>query len=528
MFKQRIFKITALVFAVLVLMLFGGCENALTGILQAIEDQVFGLAAPDVSPEAGTTITAHETIRIEFSESIDPSSVVFGGSMGPYATIEKWEDIPFENGTVYIKPAADNFWEASPDQSLTISCLSVPESNDKPRALVNYTVTWGVFRGVCVDPYSSNTLMDGTTQNPFDSINAGITVAEVTYQTNAEVRIRGTNEVGKVIEIVPGSGIVMKAGISLSGSYDSTWSVADRNLHPTKIVSDNDAGGGTENNPEPLFEFTDAGIGTETVIGNLEILCGDGAWDAGIYAYEASPTIRNIKIRGYFNSSDDSGYGIYLKSSGAIIENCDIFTEWGSSIDGSISTGIRLTCDNITQSSVTISGNTISGGYGTISNGIHDDSGGTNNTIINNTIDGGMGITEANGIYCEIGNPLIQSNTIFAASNSDAGSANCIFIGGYSYESSNPRVENNTFNNLPVVTAQAIAIYESTEFYSDPATLTGNIFSFLGFNKTMTTNDLYYRDDNIEDVNLDAQFSTIFISTTSDDDTLTNLGNSTF
>lgn len=528
MLKHRFFRTTALIAAILVLLLVGGCENALTEILQAIEDQIFGLAAPTVSPTPGTTITAHETIKFEFSESIDPSTLVFGGSMGPYAVVDRWEDFPFTNGTVYVKPASDNFWDDSPNQTLTVSCISVPELNEKPKALVDYSIPWGVFRGVCVDP-DTTSVQNGTAGSPWKSLQDAITDTDSIYSVgglSSTVRIRGSSTpIGVNYQLNP---VTLQAGISLSGSYDSTWSKADRAVHPTILEADHDTAGTiTSTNPNRVINCPTADIGPDSVIENLVIWCGTlgyERWDAGIFCDEGSPIIRGVKILGKIGGAGDHAYGIYLSSSAAQILNCEVFNEWLDSNVCATSQGIHITSSAI--SNISITGSTISGGRGYVSTGIMFDSGVDTDVVSGSIIDGGIGTTAANAIRCEYSSPTIDSNTIYAASSVAAGQATCISI--YSnnplYPAS-PEITSNSLRNTPR-TDNATAIYEEHD-YSDPTNISGNIFSYLGFDFNQSSNRYYFDDDGKSEVLIFSDFDgDVTITTTTETADLSSLGNS--
>jgi hypothetical protein len=392
---------------------------------------------------AGTAITAHETLVITFTDSMDPSSVALTGDLT--GGTPAWDRVTFANDRLTLTAPA-GFWPAG-----AAVTLKVNGNNADGYPMTELSVSKEVFKGMCVSIATGNdTSNTGTTALPYKSIQKGIDIASSTYGT-AQVRVAGGN-----YTVSSGTGYVadLASGISLLGGYlcdgvTTNWAnrspsvnvttMEDARVGGTSRTMENDpyaavhipatvtslapslidgftiisakGGGGTAETGAYAGLYCEgaATIQNNTIHGRSAVLEG-GKFAIGITVKNSSPLItRNVIDAGPNKGTSSAGntisYGIYSFTASPIIENNWIV----GGTQGFKTFGIFIAVP-VTPATI-IRNNVIQGGTQSLTSiGIINYNQDT--IIYNNTIDGGYG---QNG-YCiqiQSGHPYIKNNILF-------------------------------------------------------------------------------------------------------------------
>ena len=386
----------------------------------------------DIAPPSGSVIDAAEAIVIRFSESMDRASLIFGGTMADECKDYLWSTDVLTDDTLTL--AADSgFWATGSPKTLEIDCSDVSAN-----AVSTLNLNYSIFDGyVYVDINSSPVREDGTKENPFISIQAGVDFAETLLTGELHDLYDG-------VDVLIASGdytgtgpvVVLRDRVSMYGGYLPDWS--DRN----QISTIRDSGGGATN-PHRAVEG-DGSVTRATVIDGFTIIGFSIVDDAGDFSsavYNAdgsSPAIMNNTIFGTDGASGggaDRSCGIYNVSSSPLIENNSIYGGVADDAYGIYNVNV--------SSEISIISNEIDGGDGDSSNldatyGIYNENSSTYVSIYNNTIDGGGSENDNSyGIYNDNSSPGIWNNTI------DGGSGTGYNSGIYLINNSRPIIENN-------------------------------------------------------------------------------------
>ena len=260
--------------------------------------------APTANIASGSVITGHEEIVLTFSETMDESSISFGGTIGSAAgSLSKGV---LEGDTLTI--SASSLWTEGNGEVLTVDC-----KNKYGLPIETFTLYYDVFHGVCVSNTSGNDNNTGTVLSPLKTIQKGIDIAVIKHSSSSQVRVAG----GVIPYSAEGPVAQLSAGISLYGGYSTdNWKVQDTANNETFIVDTTTTGGG-QTAPNSAI-YCDSSITSTTVISGFTITMGKGTYNAAIRC-EGSPKIENNKIIG--RESGDEGpyqYGIYIRGANAL------------------------------------------------------------------------------------------------------------------------------------------------------------------------------------------------------------------
>ena len=372
-------------------------------------------ATNTMNPASGSAITLSTPIVITFNESMNPTTLILGGTMASESDGGVWSTTTFASDTLTVGSA--NTWTDGSGRILTIDVKDTAGNS----LLSTLSLSYGVLDGVVyVNDSNGNDANPGTPDLPKKTIQVAIDLADSLYNI-AQVHIaEGTYNV----DYQSGTHIAMKEGVSIYGGYSLTdWSVRDPSTHET-IVQDTSISGGTSDDPNRAIHVGSS-VTAATVMDGLTIKGGGGSYSSAINT-EGSSTIQNNTING--GSGLSNSYGIYNDSSSSpTIQNNTI--NGGSG--GTSSFGII----NSPSSSPTIQNNTINGGSGGGSSTGIINSPSSSPTIQNNSINGGSGVSASTGINAG-GSPMIQNNTI----NGGSGGASSYGI----RLNGTPTIENNT------------------------------------------------------------------------------------
>jgi len=398
--------------------------NSLHGCFVAERDNVddpksasYKISA-NVIPGNMETISAHEDIVIQFTDSMDVNSIVIGGdiiltNIRDITGTTAWSNRNFVNDTLTISikdSSTAAFWPKGKDKKLTISGKTASGMQLAP-VTITYDIIYSVYVSTTGDP-----LNIGNRSHPINTIKAAISRAQILYGTSpSEVHV----ETG-VYPVNWGSNtnrIVMVEGISLYGGYSINFTQHDAASYVTTIVDQSTTSGTIWTNPNRAIDFSSPAITNATVLDGFTITGGGSAANgnaAGVFCYSgASPTIQNNIINGSTLEYGNT-FGIISSSSPLIQKN--IITGGKGKVSAGAGNGDSYGIYSDTQSGIlnspVIKNNTISGGNGYNSYGVIISSG-NSPKIHNNKISGGDAKQVSNGIWiyisitCEIFNNLI-------------------------------------------------------------------------------------------------------------------------
>jgi hypothetical protein len=472
----------AVVFAAAGVVTLSSCSDALLTEMTRLASES---NLPQILPLDKTIITAHETITLLFTKSMDPATVTLSGNIGDTANVKKkWDTKTLTNDSYILNTDAAVFWTPGTGKTLTITVTSAGQT-------VSYSYTFDVFNGVCVAPidHLGNATTDGnpgTALLPILHIGAGISGAVALYPSGArEVHVAA----GTYLTNWQTSTNMIQAvkGVSLYGGYKTDWSVRDTAANPT-IIQDQ-SGSGTPNGPYNCAIYAGGLITTATVIDGFEIDGGLGTTSAAIYCRGGSPTISNNTINAGGNFAGETRNAILLDS-GTLgeIPSPHII---GNSINTAASVGgIDLAeCYGININSAgspIIEGNRIRGGSASIllagtgsSYGILDGNPTELPVIRGNEISSGTARYSFAVYLSGKISPLEIYNNLILSSNAYNGTADS--YGLYIYNCS-PVIRNNSI--IVEASCAASTNYGAYMISGSHATLQNNLFEVLDTNHT--------------------------------------------
>jgi parallel beta-helix repeat protein len=496
-------------------------------------------------------IAADEPIYIQYSEPMDPASLVLGGTLN--GGTASW---PTTSILKLSAPVSD-YWPVGAGQTLTVDCAC---AHGKAAPTVN--VSCEVFYGACVG--TTYTGSNGYAQAPYNTIPAAITKAATFVSKGlAEVRIATgeytTNWASST------NRITMVEKVSLVGAYSADWSErtsksASGNTLRVKIQDLSSTGGASASDPNRAINCPSGLTAANTRIEGLavygatnlsatisygaaiscssssltirdcEIVAGGGAasdnWRYGIYLYSSSPTIEGNDI----NQGGEGGgsatymcYGIYLDTSCSPIIRGNRIS--GGTADGTTGWAIAIQAGASTANP-TVEANTIDGGTAAYTAGFISQSGsGTNAQVRNNLFLGGAAAgSYSYGLYllgaCP---PIVRNNTILCRNTATSGYAYGVYLGA---SGAKPTLQNNIFLFPSSGTRTCFGIYENAtmvltavqnnDFYYFDATYhilyynygSGNVTTITALNELEdATNVDYYKANLGDDPELDASTS---------------------
>ncbi|MCX6834254.1 MAG: hypothetical protein NTW07_03825, partial [candidate division Zixibacteria bacterium] len=253
--------------------------------------------------------TAHEMIKLTFTQAMDQAAVSVSGDIGtaspywPPSGANKELDLNFNDAT--HPPTV--VWNQGSGRKLVVTVKTGGET-------VTYTYTYTVFKGVCVSlptnsPYPGASASPGTAFQPLDTFAAGIAKAKLLYidtgKGPAVVAVAAgttytTNWAGDT-----SSQIKMVEGVSLLGGYAMDFKSRSSSPAITKVADISAAGTMTAT----YTIFCDNTITNSTTIDGLTVVGAGGlGWSFGIACAGGSPTIsNNIVLAGPENSSQTDG-----------------------------------------------------------------------------------------------------------------------------------------------------------------------------------------------------------------------------
>jgi hypothetical protein len=406
---------SALVCAFAVLAL-SACSDALLSEMKRASSE--SISPKKVSPANLSTMTAHETITIEFPMSMNPDDVVVAGDIGIGAS--KWETTTLPNDTLVLNKTNLPVWNKGPGKKLTLTV-----TNDGETSVFNYTYT--VFYGTCVNGASGkgDDSNKGTVRAPVATVQKGIDRAQEIYASDAsEVRVAqiSTNPLlNKYAVDCNGTGApvaTMVEGISLYGAYSQDFSTRDVVANETVLVDISSAGGTAPFSGNTLVAqpnravFFPSGITRATVIDGFTVMPGEGKSNSAITCCDSSPTIQHVVIKGaasYIGSANDTYViGMYafhasgLVTASPLISDCTIDPGWtssGSSNCFAIGIGLDTCAQPVVQNS------NIKAGRGPITVGLYCVTGvgqSSASSISGNAIDCGADMGSGGVIHCGI------------------------------------------------------------------------------------------------------------------------------
>ena len=457
-------------------------ENYSEGVIISATPKDTKSPTATVEPVDDSTMLDSDSIVISFSETMEPTSLSFSGSMTTSFNWGTWSKDEYLNDTLTISP--DSNWVTG-DVDLTINCSDL-SGNSITIDLTYYIIGARIYVSSTLGS-SSN---PGTKEEPKSEIQDGISLAEASAPADVWVMEGSYSDT-----------IIMKPGVSLYGGYKSgDWNVRNPSSYITSINA-------TGSN---AVVFDDTSITEITKIDGFRINgVGSSATDSkGIYIHNCSPTINNCLING--GSGTNSAIGVYVyingSSSSSVIQNSTISS--GSSTN---SYGIYMRLSNAGgNNNCIIKNNAISGGTGTNSYGIrnfsHSDccsiSSYSQPKIWNNTIDGGNPNDNSYGIhndanYYANANPTIWNNNI------DGGSGISNSYGILNSEGSGSTGLGDIRNNhiFTSGTGDAYCLFENNN---------GADFSIVRNNNLFSCSTALYRDESGTNINdLNTSISTI-------------------
>jgi len=434
--------------AILLLLLTSlhGCYYAERDNLNDPKSASYKITA-SVSPGDMETIAAHEDIVIHFTDAMDTSTIVLGGTLingniQPITDPAVWSTTNFTNDTLTIRMkdlAADwkVLWPKGSGQQLTVEGTTA-EGKPMPKKTITYNVVYNVYVSPAPVGDPSN---PGIKSKPLSRINDAITLAYnlkngTAYSTETSIVC-----VKEGIYTENSINLINKISV-LGGYYSLSWETPRNITSYITTVIDNRTSGGSASIPNRVFYCPNTVTDTaNTQLDGFTIKLGAGVCNSGIFC-EGDAIITNNIIQGISVSSGAASisqvYGILIKSSSPSISNNTIDPGWNKN-SGSFSFGIYNN-----GSSALINNNTITGGKGGTTYGVYDSSSSTE-ILLNNSIDCG----------------------------SEVVTGYCIYVGG----SSKPSIDGNTLTNF-LLPSVAWGIYESS---TNPAYVHNNKFKLTGF-----------------------------------------------
>ena len=417
-------------------------ETGSVEIQIGIAPSVFGFSAQRIGDNViwSATITddgpaSELVIDWQFVQATGASALVFG--------------VPSDNPTVLF-PYDET---ASGDIILTVT--------DGNGSGLSTTVTFAMPAGLFPD----NVVVDtggGTPPGNFayvsaasgNDTNPGTITAPVATIQRATNIVAGTGADGTIF--VEGgtypisSSLTIVDGVSISGSFDSSFTVQDIDLHPTTISDTRTSGGDALNSITAMV--VPASVGRETEIRGLVVNAAGNTSQRPNYttamSVQGSPTIAGNVLFGGWSNNETSGIVTGGSAAPLIADNV---IQGGYTL-GPYSYGIKL----FASGSHLVELNTIEGGgSGGNVRGIQISFGGGHQVIRNNLITSGSGSDEA-GIAIGTGTADILNNTIYGETR------------GIRIVASTVRIENN------IIWSGATTIYEQQN--ADPSTVLNNTF----------------------------------------------------
>jgi parallel beta-helix repeat protein len=270
---------------------------------------------------------------------------------------------------------------------------------------------------------------------------------------------------------VGGQSFVMKSGVEIYGGFDPAHSIddlSDNRILPNKGMGDGSVLDGE--NARPVIWNNNNGVDPTAVLDGFTLTKGYGEYGGGIYNNLASPTFRNLMVRGNWgiyggggmyngesthtivtdcifasNSTFESGGGIYNfaspgKISNPVFTNCVVRENVASNIGGiyNVHTSAHfincLVTQNIVEHTAYNNGVFIESTYGTV-------------RIINTTIAGNVGRA---GLLAS-GNVYLQNSIIWDPTSGDFTASNSLLFGkndtSYGNVSASGLADTDIFNN---------------------------------------------------------------------------------
>jgi hypothetical protein len=422
---------------------------------------------------SGTVITAHETLKIYFTDSIDTTSVLLSGTIAASMPTPTWTTTTKVDDTMTLNGTNVVTWTAGTAQTLTVNGKS---KDGYPIAALN--LSYPVFNGVCVREFGNDS-GKGTCLSPFGTLQKGIDTAYSWYGV-AQVRVAG----GTYTNIaVPGFVVELKNGISLLGGYSyngtdiaNNWKNRDTIACETTIADTSVGPAAVEQTPNAAVHIPSTITSPDTAsIDGFTIISGKGGGtaaetgaNAGIFC-EGFATIQNNIIHGQSDPAYAGKFaiGITVKSSSPLISRNNIDAGRNAmSTSNSASYGIYSY-----SSSPVIDGNTIVGGQGGKNTvGIYIFGSGSVTTIVrNNAVQGGSSTVSSYGIWNYSQDTKIYNNTI------DGGSGQNGF--GLNIKSGHPEIKNNILFFITSPSTTGYCVYEAaTTDIANPSALDNNDF----------------------------------------------------
>jgi uncharacterized repeat protein (TIGR02543 family) len=365
---------------------------------------------------------------------------------------------------------------------------------------------------------------DGSKENPFETIGAAITAANLQMGTDIICIAAGTYT----------ESMMLTTGTSLLGGFNAdftdrrygTASDRDNATYKTVIVSPAQSGG-TSGSPKATIDYA-AGPGTTGVyFEGLVINAPTGSAGGAVAALKVSaagdpPVIRNCTITGSPDKAPNYSYGIYYVNDSCEIENNSISA--GSTASSSyavwLQTNFDHTCD-FTDNTITcgdsdattngmyvsgykkgaVSGNTISLGSSTAgypSSSTYMSFSGCALTVTENTLTGGTIAGDSKGIYAALSKAgmTIKNNTIDI---DNGGSATGLYIG----QTAGSPDTVYTYNNTIVLHGGATATWTSgiissavdDVFANNTIIITGESGQAQGLYINQSSSDPYFRNN---------------------------------
>jgi hypothetical protein len=426
-------------------LLYGACTNPMRDTL-ALVVKDYSTPRTTVSVSSGMGISTTTPIVFGFTETMETSTLILGGTMANESDGGKWSSTTNPSDTLTV--SARTAWSVGSGKVLVVNCKDL-QGYDSSSLVLTYGVLDGVVYVRALDGDDNN---PGTPDLPKKTITTAIALAAKYYST-AEVHVA---EGVYNVSYAAGTHVVMAQGISLYGGYDpANWSNRNYALFVSKIkdISTTPSSQkyravdcGTNLTSSTLLDgFTivgGGGTGTISVgvycdasnltISQNDINGGSGDIAAAIRISNSSPLVQNNSING---GDGVSSMGVFTYNCSAVITGNTI--SWGNGSDSAY--GIINT-----QSTPRIEGNTIGGTVGmpNYSCGIYNDN--SNAVILRNSIDGGYGYISVSGIENGAGSAAkIYNNTIHAGIGP---SGRQVFSMGISNVSSSATIQCNTID----------------------------------------------------------------------------------
>ncbi|MBN2536234.1 MAG: DUF1565 domain-containing protein [Spirochaetales bacterium] len=440
------FLLTGLIFFA-----FYNCKNPM-GITIKEEVEDYSKPTYTITPVSGDGISRTTSVKIKFSESMDPGSLKISGTLAAERGKAIWSARKSSNDTLTIHPK--DRWTHGSGKTLVINCNDL-DGYEVPAI----SLTYGVLdRIVYVHAGKGNDDFPGTPDKPKKTIQAAVDLAE-RYYDEAEVHVaEGMYLVGTPITI--------RKSIFLYGEYnvdawktkqnDSDWSINEdiNSIFPTQIYSLYESTGEKDDPYWTIFILNSYG----SMLEGFHIQGGSGTKSNAIAIVSGSSIICNNYIQG--GKGDNQIDTILITNSIAEIKNNYIY--------GGI-TSTEMTLLTIDTSNVIVKDNHFDTGIGEESHVISNINSApliinnkissnfnfkkfygianlkSNCFIINNIISGGEigevgdnpDTIEAIGIYNEESSPYILNNTICSGLSIN------ISYAIYNRFGSSPHIENN-------------------------------------------------------------------------------------